>query len=563
MLTRLTIQNVVLIERLDLSVTDGFIALTGETGAGKSIVLDALGLALGLRAEARLVRTGTEQASVTAVFDLPEKHIVYKILQEKDITLEDATLILRRVVMPDGRSKAFLNDQPVGVQTLRDIGLAMIEIHGQFETQGLLDAATHRATLDAFAGLESKVQKLSRLWQDLRQAEQALATAKEAAAQAQNQEEFLRYAVDELSTLAPKLGEEQELATLRTKMLGQEKRQAAFQAASALLDDDDGLNDILGRLQQQLSKMDDPAIQDSLKRLKLEVEDLSWQLQKMSAAADDQRSLAEVEERYFALKEAARKHRVAVDELPALAEQMTTRLQLVTDQERAFAQMQAAVDRAAEDYLGAAKKISAERQKYAALFAKAVNAELPDLKLERAEVSVSCAPHTERAQWSDSGIDHVEFMVATNAGMNPGPLGKIASGGEMGRLMLAIKTVLASVSGGKTMVFDEVDSGIGGATAAAVGARIARLAGSAQVLVVTHSPQVAALATTHWRVEKRTQSLANKKESTVTEVIELRDEARREEIARMLSGEKITPAARAQADELLQVKTVKSKRKAS
>jgi DNA repair protein RecN (Recombination protein N) len=564
MLARLSIQNVVLIDRLDLDLTRGFSALTGETGAGKSIVLDALGLALGMRAEARLVRAGADQASVTASFDVPPDHGAFDFLKERGMATEDSAVILRRTLTPDGRSKAFVNDQPAGVQLLRDLSALLVEIHGQFETQGLLDAATHRDTLDSFGGFEKKRDAVAALFDQVASARLALKTAQEESEQARQQEDFLRFAVDELETLDPKRGEEAELADLRTKLLSRERQQESFSAVQQMIDEDGGLFDMIGRIGQRLTKIDGDGVQSAFARLKAEAEDLSWQLQKLAGGENDARSLAEVEERYFALKECARKHRVPVDDLAELAAQLSARLKLATDQERQLAMLSKNVAQAEDAYLAAARDLSALRQKAARKFAAAVNAELPDLKLERAVVDVVI---TTLSDYAAHGIDHVEFRVSTNVGSAPGPLGKIASGGELGRLMLAMKTVLAATTGGKTMIFDEVDSGIGGATAAAVGARIKRLSADGQVLVVTHSPQVAALADRHFRVEKRTQKTKDKKETTVTDVVQLSDDARREEIARMLSGAEITAAARAQADLLLNAKTTagpgKAARKAS
>jgi DNA repair protein RecN (Recombination protein N) len=556
MLASLAIRDVVLIERLDLSFGPGLTVLTGETGAGKSILLDSLGLALGARAEAGMVRAGQAQATVAAGFHLPEGHPVFAILREQGIEPPgEDQLVLRRVVLADGRSRAFVNDEPVGVALLRRIGATLVEVQGQHEQVGLADPATHAGLLDAFGGLEPRRAAVAEAWRAWREAERRLAEARAAIAAARRDEEWLRHAVAELSDLAPAEGEEQALAGERQRLQQGERRREAIAAALAELQPRDRRTPSPARALREAAR--------ALERLPPPNEEAQPALAALAAAQDamaeaeallerllaeggpDPRRLERVEERLFALRAAARKHAVAAAELPALLAALRERLAALDAGTDRVAALEAAAREARAAYLAAGAALTEARRTAAVRLEKAVAGELPPLRLDRARLAIEVAP-CEEAGWGPEGMDRVAFLVATNPGQAPGPLARIASGGELSRLMLALKVVLARGSPVPTLIFDEVDSGIGGATAAAVGERLARVAERLQVLVVTHSPQVAARGERHFLVAKAVRG-----GRAATLVQPLDDPARREEIARMLAGERVTDAARAAADSLL------------
>jgi DNA repair protein RecN (Recombination protein N) len=554
MLVSLSIHNVVLIDRLTLEGASGLSALTGETGAGKSILLDALGLALGARAEAGLVRHGETQASVTACFELPAGHPALKLLKEKDLEAAD-TLILRRTVGKDGRSKAFINDAPVSVQLLKEIGAELVEIHGQFETQGLLNPETHGRVLDSYAGITAEVSEIRAAWNGWRDAREKLEQAMADISAVRLQEEYLKYTVAELEKLAPQPGEEASLAEKRSFLMNREKMHEALEQATDILEGERGVQDLLGKLHSSLERSAAKtggkmaAVLETLGRARSEIDELAYQVEHIKGGgADGGESLEEIEERYFALKECAKKHRCTADDLPRAHAELAQKLRLITHQEDALAELTGAVALARKKFMDLAERASAQRQKAAQKLGKAVNAELPALKLDKAKFTVECVPSGAESGWGPQGFDKVQFVVATNPQTPAGPIHKIASGGELSRFMLALKLILAETSSIPTLIFDEVDSGIGGATADAVGERLARLSQNYQVLVVTHSPQVAARAAHHWTVAK-----AEQKGTVTTQITPLK--ARREqqeEIARMLSGAKITPEARAAAAKLLE-----------
>jgi DNA repair protein RecN (Recombination protein N) len=563
MLTSLVIQNIILIDRLTLEADGGLLALTGETGAGKSILLDALGLALGARAESGLVRHGQEQASVTAAFDLPAAHPVFTLLDGKGISAPRAGegLILRRTVNKDGRSKAFINDAPVSVQLLKEVGALLVEIHGQFETQGLLDPETHIGVLDGYAGLlqeSAAIRAAFQKWRHTRaQMEQALADIDAM----RLQEEYLKYTVAELEKFDPQPGEEEILAEKRHRLKNREKLAATYDQAAAIIEGDDGLQSLLGRLEILLGRLADKGLGgdlspllETLSRAGGEVNELGWQIEKIKSGGEDGNDrLDEIEDRYFGLKELAKKHRTTVDRLPEVYADLSQKLRLITHRDDTLQALEKTVAAAKKDFMTLAEKASAARQKAAQKLAKAVNAELPDLKLDKASFTVACARGDKEDDWNANGFDRVQFMVSTNPGTPAGAIHKIASGGELSRFMLALKVILAETSSIPTLIFDEVDSGIGGATADAVGERLQRLARQYQVLVVTHSPQVAARARHHWHVAKTGQKGADKKIVTTTSITPLTGlAARQEEIARMLSGAEVTREARAQAARLLE-----------
>lgn len=554
MLASLAIRDIVLIERLDLGFDPGLSVFTGETGAGKSILLDSLGLALGARAESGLVRHGAAQGSVIAEFDLAADHPVRALLTEQDVDSgEGGPVLLRRVLTADGRSRAYVNDQPVSIALLRRIGAQLVEIHGQFESHGLLDASTHLGVLDAFAGLDTaQGATVAAAWEDWRAARAARAEAETALAQARAEEETLRATVLDLAGLDPKPGEEAELARSRAVLMQGEKLIEAMNAAQTALNRNGDVEGSLRNARRALERVADRAegrldpVIAALDRAAIEAAEAVAALERVSAGIDlDPRRLEKVEERLFALRAAARRHGVTADDLPGLRQRLTRRLEQLDDGGGDLARLARAEATARAAYAEAARTLSKARTKAARALDKAVAAELPPLKLGKATFHTLVEAQDE-AHWGPDGLDAVGFEVATNPGSPPGPLGRIASGGELARFMLALKVVLARISPTATIVFDEVDAGIGGAVAAAVGERLGRLAAELQVLVVTHSPQVAARGTHHYRVAKRSSGSA-----TVTGVDPLPPAARREEIARMLAGETVTDQARAAADSLM------------
>ena len=555
MLASLSIRDVVLIERLDLRFGSGLTVLTGETGAGKSILLDSLGLALGQRAESGMVRAGQAQASVTAVFAPAPDHPAFAMLAEQGMEGEEE-IVVRRVVNTDGRSRAFVNGEPVGVGLLRRLGSLLVEVQGQHDQVGLADPGSHGGLLDAFGGLEPRRRKAGDAFRAWRSASRALREAQEAIAAAQRDEEWLRHAVGELSDLAPEEGEEEALASERQHMQQGERRAEAIASALAELQPRDrrggsGPAAALRNAARALERLPAPneeaapalaalaAAQDAL----TEAESL---LERLSADfGPDPRRLEQLEERLFALRAAARKHAVPVVELPGLLLRLKERLGALDAGTGRVAKLEAEAEAARNAFIAAAADLTAARTKAARELEKAVARELAPLKLDRARLHIELVPREEPA-WAADGVDRITFLVSTTPGQTPGQLAKIASGGELSRLMLALKVVLARGSPVPTLVFDEVDSGIGGATAAAVGERLSRVADRLQVLVVTHSPQVAARGTAHLRVAK---GVRGDRAETRVEPLDLG--ARREEIARMLAGETITEAARAAADDLL------------
>ena len=559
MLTALSIRDVVLIERLDLHFDAGLTVLTGETGAGKSILLDSLGLALGARADSGLVRAGAEQASVTACFMPPRGHPALELLSEQGVVLEDE-LVVRRVVARDGRSRATINDQPVGVALLRRAGALLVEVQGQGDQMGLADPAVHARLLDAY-GVPPRVRAaVGTAWRNWRDAVIALEAARTAIAEAQREADWLRHAVDELTTLSPRDGEEEELAAERQRLQGGERRAEAIAAALSEIAPRDRRNagpaSSLRGATRALQKLVTPQQPDAenpaqpalaaLERAEEALAEAETLLSRLANEVDtDPRLLEAAEERLFGLRAAARKHQTAVSELPAFLARLRKRLAALDSGTAEIEGLEAASEAARITYSDAAAALSSVRQAAATRLQAAVTTELPPLRLDKARFVVEVQP-LEEARWNATGADSVRFLIATNPGQVPGALDKIASGGELSRLMLALKVVLVSGGSVPTLVFDEVDSGVGGATAAAVGERLARVADRVQVLVVTHSPQVAARGGAHLRVAKQARS-----GRAETMVLPLDLPARREEIARMLAGETVTEAARAAADSLL------------
>jgi DNA repair protein RecN (Recombination protein N) len=555
MLVNLSIRNVVLIDHLDLTFHEGLCVLTGETGAGKSILLDALGLALGGRADQRMLRPGETGAVVTAGFELDRNHPSLAMLTDHGLSADDDLLVLRRSLSADGRSRAFVNDQPVSVSLLRSLGDRLIEIQGRFEQHGLLDSSTHRALLDDYGGLGPKAERVARLWRDRQAAREALDEARQTLDQARREETFLRHAVGEIEAVDPRPGELAALADQRSMLRHREALMEAINGALAELGGDHGrpgaeaalgtARRVLEGVSEQAAGRLDEALA-ALGRATTEAQEAIGALNAVSHDLEqDPSRLAEIEDRYFALIELARKHGVDVDGLADLLSDLTTRLAAVDGGREHLEELDRQCHEADEGYLRAARDLSAGRRRAAKKLDRAVSKELPALKLEKAVFETQVQPQ-EQDDWGAQGLDRVEFQVTTVSGAAPGPLGRIASAGELSRFLLALKVVLAEVSGGRGLVFDEVDSGIGGATAHAVGERLERLARDRQVLVVTHSPQVAARGHHHLRVVKRPEGAV-----TVARVDRLSSETRREEIARMLSGAEITDEARAAAERLL------------
>ena len=556
MLARLSIRDIVLIERLDIDFSKGLAVLTGETGAGKSILLDAFALALGGRGDAGLVRHGAEQGQVTAVFDVPKAHPATRILLENG--LEDTgEMILRRVQMADGRTRAFLNDQAISVQTMKAVGSTLVEIHGQHDERALVDTATHRRLLDAFAGLEKDVAAVEDLWDARRTARSALDAHRSEMERAAREADYLRHSSEELTALNPLEGEETALAERRTAMMQGEKISDELREAQAAVSGPQSMVSSLAAAVRKLERRAANApslVEPAVKAMDAALNSLAEAEQHLDAAviaADfDPAELERIEERLFALRAASRKFSAPVDALSALAQRFAADVALIdagADKLNVLEKEAAAADTAFDV---AAQKLSAARLKSAEKLSKAVNAELAPLKLDRAKFSTRI--ETDAASPGPQGIDRAEFWVQTNPGTKPGPLMKVASGGELSRFLLALKVVLSDRGSAPTLVFDEIDTGVGGAVADAIGARLARLADKVQVMAVTHAPQVAARADQHLLISK---SSLDKGKRVATQVAALANDHRREEIARMLAGAEITAEARAAAERLLKAAT--------
>ncbi|HEV8014274.1 MAG TPA: DNA repair protein RecN [Stellaceae bacterium] len=552
MLLGLSIRDVVLIDKLDLAFRPGLCVLTGETGAGKSILLDALGLALGMRADSSLVRPGASQAMVTAEFDFAADHPGRRLLEEAGIAAENDIVVLRRVVGADGRSRAFVDDQPASIGLLRQLGEMAVEIEGQFAQTGLLDPATHRDTLDAFGVPRPMREQIAISWAVWKKLARDREAAEADFAKARADEDFLRHAMAEISALEPRGGEEAQLAEQRALLVNRERLLENLGAALSSLAGDAGAEHALGTAARAIERAKAKsagrldAAAAALERAIVETREAIAELEAASRAlGGGPSSLEEIEERLFALRALARKHGVAVEDLPRLQRDFTAKLAAVDDGGAAIAALGRREAEARQAYIVATDAVTKARAATAKKLDAAVMKELPPLKLEKARFHTALTPLAE-SDWGEHGRERVSFEIATIAGAVPGPLNKIASGGELARFMLALKVVLAKTSPVATLVFDEVDSGVGGATAAAVGERLHRLAEERQVLVVTHSPQVAARAAHHWRVAR-----SDGKKASATRVEALDEMDRREEIARMLSGSAITAEARAAAASLL------------
>jgi DNA repair protein RecN (Recombination protein N) len=548
MLTQLSIRDVVLIDLLELEFGPGLGVLTGETGAGKSILLDALGLALGMRADSALVRAGQGQAAVSVAFEIAADHPVWAMLDENGLAREPGEpLVIRRIVKADGGSRAFVNDQAVSAGLLRELGASLVEIHGQHDDRGLLNPRGHRALLDGFGRIGTSGAGAA--WALVQAAEARLADARAAHEAAERDRDWLAHAVDELDRLAPEPGEEAALAQLRAGMQAGARLGDELATIAALLQGSEGG---LAQLRQAARRLDRIAAEhetlaealSALDRAVIEAAEAEDALAKAQAAlAFDPQRLEEAETRLFDIRALARKHRVDADALPAMRRELHAKLHAIEAGGAQIAALETELVAAREAYDGAASALSEARTAAAARLDAAVAGELAPLRLGEARFRTVLGP----AEPGAAGRDRVEFEVSTNPGAPFGPLVKIASGGELSRFILALKVALAEQGGATTMIFDEIDRGVGGAVASAIGERLHRLAGAGQVLVVTHSPQVAARGATHLLIEKSHDGLV-----TRTGVHRLDEGRRREEIARMLSGAEITDEARAQAERLLE-----------
>ena len=552
MLTRLSIRNVVLIEALDLDFAGGLGVLTGETGAGKSILLDALGLILGARADSGLVRAGEEQASVTASFEFGQLPAgITAILGEAELDVEPGEpLLIKRRVKADGGSKAFVNDQPVSAALLRELSGHLVELHGQHDDRGLVNPRGHRALLDRFA--RADIAGVEAAWERWRFAREALDAARAAIEKAATDRDLLLAHLAELTALEPSEGEEEQLAEARAAMQKGEKLTDDLEALRTLWAGSDSALANLRGAARRLDRIaeEHPLLAEALSALDRAVIEASEAEEKLERAAEalahDPAALDRIETRLFDLRAAARKHHCQVDDLPAKMREMRTALDAIEGGEAQIAELEQAARIAEAEYRTRAETLSAQRSEAAQRLDAAVAGELAPLKLDAARFRTAVTRQVEE-RWGASGMDAVEFLISTNPGADFAPLAKIASGGELSRFILALKVALAEEGGAATVIFDEIDRGVGGAVASAIGERLARLADGGQLLAVTHSPQVAARGSQHYMIAKSSEGTV-----TRTSVLLLDPAGRQEEIARMLSGAEVTPEARAQADRLLE-----------
>jgi DNA repair protein RecN (Recombination protein N) len=552
MLANLVVHDIVLIERLGIDFDAGLTVLTGETGAGKSILLDALALALGSRGDAALVRSGVERGQVTAIFEPPSDHPVFALLEENGIAV-DGPLILKRIQTADGKTRAFINDQPCSAALLRQVGTMLVEIHGQHDDRAMVSGEEHRRLLDAFGRLEPDAAEVAARYRALKELEEEAARLREALEASTREAEYLRASLEELEALAPEAGEEEALAERRQFLMRAEKIVTDLNEAYEFVG---GLNspipELVG-LARRLERKSAEApglLEETVTELGAALDHLEEVRRGLEEAvqrsAFDPHELERAEERLFALRAAGRKHQVAVDDLPGLAAEFSAKLADIDLGGERLKALEAAVKEAHDFYRRAARTLSERRAAAAEALEKTVSAELPALRLEAARFFV--VRETDESAVSPEGFDRIAFHVRTNPGTEPGPLMKVASGGELSRFLLALKVALADRGSAPTLIFDEIDTGAGGAVAEAIGRRLARLAEGAQVLSVTHAPQVAAHAGRHFRISKAKLKRGRR---VATEVTLVTQEARREEIARMLAGETISDEARAAAERLM------------
>lgn len=552
MLVQLSIRDIVLIERLDIEFSNGLSVLTGETGAGKSILLDSLALALGGRGEGGLVRNTVDEGSVTAVFELQDAHPIHEILSQNGISTDDG-LILRRIQKKDGKTRAFINDAPVSVGLMKQIGSQLVEIHGQHDDRAMLDAATHRNLLDAHGGLEAQVALTGNAWRAWKDAEGKLDQLKAEVEEAQREADYLRSSSEELKLLAPEAGEENKLADQRQKMMKVEQVATDLAEANETLSGNGSPVTTISNLARRLERKRQQApelIDETLEHLDTALNSLYAAQNSLETAFHDThfdpQELESSEERLFALRAAARKYNVAVENLPDLAVRMADNLAMLEDGEDRLSHLNAEVKKLKDEFFRLAVDLSQKREEAGEVLTQSVMKELPALKLELANFIVH--QEADEANAGPHGIDALEFWVQTNPGSNPGAMRKVASGGELSRFMLALKVALADRGSAPTLVFDEIDSGVGGAVADAIGRRLARLSDAVQVLSVTHAPQVAARASGHYLIAKSAVEGSDRVATAVTPIV---DDVRLEEVARMLSGATVTDEARAAAEKLM------------
>ncbi len=551
MLKTLSIRNVVLIDSLDIDFKNGLTVLSGETGAGKSILLDSLGLLLGNRSEASLVRTGTDKLSVTGVFEVQADNKIYEIAKEYDLEI-DGDIIIKRTITAEGKGKILFNDQIITLKLLKELSQNLIEIHGQHDNQGLLNPATHCDILDSYGKYEKEITATQETYIKYKKAAKLLKEKESALNKAKEDEENLRHWVQELEKLAPQKGEEESLRNRRSELMNAEKIIEKLNAAYSYLNGGSSVLDQIAKAQNAISRANEIVngkyadIEQNIETALYSLNDAVERIEVNSADISlNQNEIDEIETRLFALRSVAKKHQTEIDLLPEKLEELSSLLRNLQNGEENLLELKAEVNNLREKYIEAANKLSEKRQQTALKLDKNIMKELPPLKMEKAVFKTKITVK-EESQWSEKGWDTVCFEVSTNPNTPMGALNKIASGGELSRFMLALKVNLAQNSSQETLIFDEIDTGIGGATAEAVGERLARLGEKVQVMVVTHSPQVAAFSNEHFKVEKNTVE-----NQTTTSLKKLDADGKIEEIARMLAGEKITKEARAAAQVLV------------
>lgn len=547
MLKSLSIRNVVLIDSLDIDFSNGFIVLTGETGAGKSILLDSLGLLLGNRAESSLIRSGTDKLSVTGVFEVSADNKIYKLANDYDLEI-DGDIIIKRIITADGKNKIWFNDQLISLKLLKELSSNLIEIHGQHDNQGLLNPATHCEILDDYGDYADVIAQTKQSYQQYKTLNNTLKTKEQELAKAKEDEENLCHWVKELEKAAPQKGEEENLRSRRSELMNAEKIIEKLNSAYSALNGGNSVLEQISKARNAISRANEfvngkyTDIEQNLENALYTLNDAVEQIENNSADISlNQNEIDNIETRLFMLRDLAKKHQTDIDMLPEKLEELTAALNSLQKGEDCLAEMRRNVAELREKYIKNAEALSQKRRLAAQKLDKSIMKELPPLKMEKAVFQTSVVKKCED-QWGEKGWDSVCFEVSTNPNTPMGALNKIASGGELSRFMLALKVNLAQQSSQETLIFDEIDTGIGGATAEAVGERLSRLAQNVQVLVVTHSPQVAAFSNEHFKVEKKTVV-----DITTTNLIKLAQNEKIEEIARMLAGEKITKEARAAA----------------
>lgn len=551
MLKSLSIRNVVLIDSLDIDFAKGLIVLSGETGAGKSILLDSLGLLLGNRAESSLIRSGTDKLSVTGVFEVSLQNKIYEIAKEYDLDI-DGDIIIKRNITSDGRNKILFNDQIITLKLLKEIAENLIEIHGQHDNQGLLNPSTHMGILDAYGNHDKELIVLQKSYQRYKQTLKEYESKKIAIEKAREDEENIRHWVNELQKVSPKKGEEEELKLRRSELMNAEKILEKLNQAYSALNGANSVADNISKARNAISKANEIVnnkyadIEQNLENTLYTINDVVENIESFSADVTlNQNEIDNIETRLYLLRDLAKKHQTEVDMLPEKLQELTDMLQNLEAGSDNLNELKKAVEQNRLEYIAAAERVSQSRQSAANKLDKCIQKELPPLKMEKAVFKTNITKKAEE-NWSEKGWDNICFEVSTNPNTPLGPLNKIASGGELSRFMLALKVNLAQTSSQETLIFDEIDTGIGGATAEAVGERLSKLSKSEQVFVVTHSPQVAAFSDEHFKVSKKTTD-----NITTTYLTKLDKSGKLEEIARMLSGETITKEARAAALVLL------------